>query len=390
MLCAAHCTVDVYSSALGALQPLIVEQFRLSLSQAGVLGGCLILASYLTQPVFGWLADRFPSRHYAIFGPLIAGVGITSLGLAPNFIGLVALIAAAGLGMAMFHPQATSSVAEPGSPRSGEAMGYFIASGALGFSIGPTAMAWLAEAVTLPGLWIAVAPGALIALLLFWFYQPTRRRGATAHHASPPLTAAVRKAMVLLFLLVCIRSVIQVTYGHLLPLYFTREMGYSAVQANVIVSLYFAAGAIGGLFGGRMADRFGGRRVIEWSMLLSCPLLLVSFLTTGWLSLVSLIAGGFALLLTIPVNVMMAQNLAPEQRSTVSAFMMGFAWGITGILFVPGTAWLADRYSLHAALMGLTAFPLLGLLLARGLPAHRSPTSWTPAPIGPVDSSRLQ
>ncbi len=376
MLCAAHCVVDVYSSALGALQPLVVEHFRLTLSQAGLLGGVLILASYLTQPAFGILTDRWPWRYYVVAGPLIAGSCITCLGLASSFPVLVVLVAAAGLGMAMFHPQATASVAESGSGTAGQAMGLFIAAGALGFSIGPTSIVALAEAVTLSGLWIAAAPGAVIAALLLWFYRPRRKGHSGIRTAAAPLPAAVRRPMILLFFLVCIRSVIQVTYGHLLPLYFTRERAYTPVYANIVVSLYFAAGAIGGMFGGRMADRFGGRRVIQCSMLLSAPLLLLSFLTAGLVSIVSLVAGGFSLLLTIPVNVMMAQDLAPDRPSTVSAIMMGFAWGITGILFVPGTAWVADRVSLHTALMGLTAFPLLGLVLARQLPARVSRGSY--------------
>lgn len=337
-----------------------------------MLGGVLIIASYLTQPAFGVLADRAPSRYYAIVGPLIAGACITSLGLASNFSALIAMVSLAGLGMAMFHPQATASVAAPESANPGQAMGFFIAAGALGFSIGPTAIATLAEVVTLAGLWIATGPGAVIALLLLWFYHPNQKPHAGSTRAAEPLSPSARRAMALLFFLVCIRSVIQVTYGHLLPLYFTRELGYSPVQANIIVSLYFAAGAIGGMFGGRMADRFGGRRVIEYSMLLSAPLLLLSFVTTGFVSILSLVAGGFSLLLTIPVNVMMAQNLAPNRRSTVSAVMMGFAWGITGIIFVPGTAWVADQLSLHTSLMGLTAFPLLGLALARQLPLQNS------------------
>lgn len=347
---------------------MIVAQFQLSLAQAGLLGGALILASYIAQPAFGFLADRRTTRLYVVAGPLIAGLCISCLGLAPDFFSLAALVSTAGLGMAMFHPQATSSVAEPGSADSGRAMGFFIAAGALGFSIGPTAIAALAETVSLRGLWVAALPGAAIAILLFAYYRPALTVRPRQQMAVSGLTPATRKALLLLFLLVCIRSVIQVTYGHLLPLYFTRELGYSTVQANMIVSAYFAAGALGGMLGGHLADRLGGRRVIEWSMLLSGPLLLTSFLTSNAASIAALVAGGFFLLLTIPVNVMMAQNLAPARRGAVSSFMMGFAWGITGILFVPVTAWLAEQFSLHLALMGLTAFPLLGLALARRLP----------------------
>ena len=40
-----HFCVDVYSSALGILQPLLLDRFHLSLTQAGILGGTLVFSS---------------------------------------------------------------------------------------------------------------------------------------------------------------------------------------------------------------------------------------------------------------------------------------------------------------------------------------------------------
>jgi len=48
--------------------------------------------------------------------------------------------------------------------------------------------------------------------------------------------------------------------------------------------------------------------------------------------------------------------------------MMGFAWGLAGILFIPLTGLLADRFSMHYALAAWTVFPVLGFLLALRLP----------------------
>ena len=81
-----------------------------------------------------------------------------------------------------------------------------------------------------------------------------------------------------------------------------------------------------------------------------------------------LLAGGLVLLFTIPVNVVMAQELAPGQVGTVSALMMGFAWGMAGMLFVPLSGWAADLWSLHTALAALLVFPVAGFFLARLLP----------------------
>ena len=82
----------------------------------------------------------------------------------------------------------------------------------------------------------------------------------------------------------------------------------------------------------------------------------------------ALLAGGLILLFTIPVNVVMAQELVPSQTGTVSALMMGFAWGLAGLVFVPAAGWAGDVFSLHVVLFSLLVFPLIGLLPTRLLP----------------------
>jgi FSR family fosmidomycin resistance protein-like MFS transporter len=134
------------------------------------------------------------------------------------------------------------------------------------------------------------------------------------------------------------------------------------------MSAYLAAGAIGGFTGGHAADRFGGRSVILFSMAVSVPFLALFFFGQGLWSIVGLVLGGFILLFTIPVNVVMAQELVPSQAGTVSALMMGFAWGMAGIVFIPVVGYTADVFSLHSALASLIVFPVIGFLLTLKLP----------------------
>jgi FSR family fosmidomycin resistance protein-like MFS transporter len=145
-------------------------------------------------------------------------------------------------------------------------------------------------------------------------------------------------------------------------------LNLTQAAASYITSFYLLAGALGGFTGGNLADRFGGRRVILFSMLCSVPFLLLFVFTPGPLSVAGLIVGGAILLFTIPVNVMMGQALAPENGGTVSALMMGAAWGVAGIFFIPLTGWVSDHYSLQHAFAGLVVVPVAGYLLALKLP----------------------
>jgi FSR family fosmidomycin resistance protein-like MFS transporter len=156
---------------------------------------------------------------------------------------------------------------------------------------------------------------------------------------------------------------VQITFSALLPLYLHKERGFALSDASHVLSFYLVAGALGGFMGAQVAHRFGGKRVIQISFLGSFPMLVLFFLTTGWLSLLGLILGGLLLLFTVPVNVVMAQDLAPTQSGTVSALMMGAAWGMAGLIGIPIIGWLGDHYTLHIALESLLFAPVLGWIL---------------------------
>jgi FSR family fosmidomycin resistance protein-like MFS transporter len=171
-----------------------------------------------------------------------------------------------------------------------------------------------------------------------------------------------------LYLGVFFRSAVQVTLAQFLVLYLQRERNYSLGAAAYVLTAYLTAGALGGFIGGHLSDRFGAKRTILVSFAGSVPLMAVFFLTNSWWGVASLIIGGFVLLFTIPVNVIVAQQLVPSQAGTVSALLMGFAWGMSGMIFVPLTGWVSDHYSLHVALASLLIFPAAGYWLARRLP----------------------
>jgi hypothetical protein len=48
--------------------------------------------------------------------------------------------------------------------------------------------------------------------------------------------------------------------------------------------------------------------------------------------------------------------------------MMGFAWGMAGLIFIPLTGWAGDHFTLHHALAALNLFPVIGFFLALKLP----------------------
>ncbi|MBV6434440.1 MAG: Fosmidomycin resistance protein [Bryobacteraceae bacterium] len=365
---AGHFAVDLYSSALGVFQPLLASQVGINLTQAGVLGGVMVFAGSVMQPVYGILSDRFHSRLFSVLAPAIAGLFISALGLAPSYSLLLLLVFLGASAVASFHPQASVRAAAEVSGSRGKAMAFFISAGSLGFAIGPTYFSVMLERFGLSQSYWAAIPGVLVTLALLFAIPETHVPAHQRQRIDWGPLRAVWRPLFLLYMLVFLRSVVQISFTQFLPLYLSKERGFTFQSASLALTLYSTMGAIGGLTGGHLADRFGGRNVILYSMAGSVPFLLLFFEASGGLALAGLAFAGLILLSTNPVNIVMAQELAPGQSGTVSALMMGFAWGMAGIIFIPLAGLFADHYSLHQVLRSFVLFPALGFLLAFRLP----------------------
>jgi FSR family fosmidomycin resistance protein-like MFS transporter len=373
LFCLGHFLVDLYSGALGALQPLLQSRYGLNFTQAGILGGALVCSSSVMQPVYGLLSDRWHSRLFTVLAPAVAGIFISSLGRAPNYWWLVAMVWLGGAGIASFHPQAAANATAGIERNRSGAMAIFISSGTVGLACGPVFFSTLGErGLSLNSL--GAIPGVIFSLCLLALLPPLARRAQAHPKRRWDEIRAVWKPLTILYFLVFIRSIVQVTFTQFLPLYLHTQRRYSLSSASWTLSLYLIGGALGGLAGGRLADRFGGRLVIVASMIGSVPFLALFVFTTGAVSSTALFLGGLVLLFTIPVNVVMAQELLPAQAGTVSALMMGFAWGAAGLLFIPLTGWVSDVLSMQHAFAGLIAFPLIGFVLALKLPKPCAPS----------------
>ena len=369
LLSLGHLTTDLYSSAVATMQPVLGEVYGLSLAQAGLLGGMFMFASSVLQLPFGILSDRFSSRLFSAFGPLAAAVFLSSLAWAGGFPGLLALAFLGGTGVAAFHPQSTKDATRLAGARKGVGVALFITAGTFGLACGPPYFTFIVERLGFDRFAFAMAPAFLISGLLLWKLPASESLGAAAARRID--WEALRRhwrPLSLHYSLVVVRSIVQLGMGQFLTLYLVRERGMAIREASLVLALFFLAAATGSLCGGSLADRTGGKTVVALSMAGSAPLLAGFMMTTGWFSFVFLFLGGVCLLLTIPVNVVMAQDLVPSQRGIVSSLMMGFAWGMAGITFVPVIGWAADYAGLQAVLWVVALIPLLGVPLARRLP----------------------
>src|SRR5271154_7101338 len=161
-----HFFIDLYSGAMGAFQPVFVEKFHFTLTQAGILGGVMVFSGSFVQPAYGYLSARFHSRMFSALAPAVAGIFIAALGLASSFWMAAALIFAGGIGIASFHPQASARATRGILSHRGRWMAVFISSGTLGLAFGPMYFTAIIQWVGMERTYLGAIPGILVTLLL--------------------------------------------------------------------------------------------------------------------------------------------------------------------------------------------------------------------------------
>ena len=381
--------VDAYSNMYAPLLPLLMPRLGMSLKSAGTLMMVFQAASSLSQLLFGRMADRGHARALLIGGPLLAAVVLSLMGLVERQLTLAAVLVTGGLGIAAFHPPGAMVAHTAGHGRPGTAMSVFVTSGTIGFAVSPLLVAGAAGRYGLGATLWFLLPGAACALLFARAVPGLPLAPPKPHGGGLRALRPQARSLFLLYLLVVLRTVVSLSFATFVPVLLTRQ-GMSVGEAGAAMALYLFMSGIGGFWGGTLADRFGPRRVIVWSLLLSTPFLLAAPQTSGWTFALLLAGGGLFLQSTLPVNVSFGQALAPHSAATVSSLMMGVAWGSGGML-VPVTGWMADALGLPMTLTMLAVVPVGAAALATllppvpPLPMHVEPVEVNVPAIDPVD-----
>ena len=369
LLAGAHFLVDGFTNIFAPLLPLFIPQMGLSLAAAGTLQMCFMLANAVAQLGFGHVADRWRPRTLVILGPLIAVSTLPLIGLASNPWTLGAILVIGGLGAAAFHPPGAALVHRLGQARTGFAMSFYITGGSLGFALGPLLFAPFAERYGLRWTPVLMVPALAVLALVLPRVPPIDGVGDKGDLAGYRALLPYKRPLTLLYLIVVTRTLTALSFATFMPVMLTRR-GISLTDAGIAIGVYFLASSVGGFLGGPVADRWGPRIVILWSLVLAVPFLALAPMQTGWTFVALVSIGGFLLQSTLPVNVTFGQLIAPISAATVSSLMMGFAWG-TGGLSVPLVGMLADRIGIERTLVAMAFLPLISALLAVPLPAGR-------------------
>lgn len=359
-----HATVDTYMNLLSGLLPVLTVAYGLSYLLAGILAMIANLSSSLVQPALGRWFDRTNATWIMEAGIVVNCIGMSLIGISPNYVILMALVAITGFGHAAFHPPAYSTVMKLTSSSKGGATGIFLAAGNTGWFVGPILAGGL---ISLYGLWstILLLPfGLIVAALTYKTLVIPKETSASITQGGR--SATNKRHLSLLATIASLRSVATQSVIAFLPIYLIAS-GHTLFLSTALTSLWLAVAVLGQICGGYVSDRVGRRVVIAASLLIGSALFCGFLVTSGLLSMILLVFSGAFLYGSWSVIVVMSSEVASGNTGSVAGLMLGFTIGVGGVAAAIFGA-VADALGLTTAFYLAIAFPIAGGLLALLLP----------------------
>lgn len=369
----AHLLNDGAANYLPGILPALLVNLQQPVSMAGGLMFALIMVQSL-QPLAGRLADHLGGRNLILGGFCLSVMGGAILGFAPNLWAVIGVLAMIGIGNTLFHPQSLAAVRSLPGAKTGARMSFFLIGGEAGRGIWPSITSFLIVTYGMTALWLTVIPALLTFPFLFrWAPSLAKREETSARIA----WRSTLRPLLGLMIFGGVRSFS--IYGSVtfIPILWHLHGG-SLVAGASIISTLLVVGIIGNFAGGHIADRFGVHVPLTVAALVGGASIAAAP-TVGYGPMLWVLASiiGIALFCSMPMIVLVAQNVFAESRAMGSGLAIGAsnAIGATALFAV---SLLSTRIGVAPLLYIVAGTSLLTLVAALLLPREGTLRTATP------------
>lgn len=361
-----HLCADLNQGVLAAILPFLVAAYHYDYTTAALLVMVSNLVGSIIQPLFGYLADKSNKPYRMTIGVLLAGGGMALTGWLSNFVFLCMAVVISGIGVAMFHPQAAQVVnRQARTGAKGVSIGIFSFGGNLGFTLGPIFATSVMALFGLKGTLIFVAPALIFALVATFSSHRLRvekeqsENPEEACHGTDHWGEFIKLSALIVF-----RSIIFAGISTFMVLYFIEALDLSKTTGNSLLSLYYASAAFAAIFGGRLADLFGQKRVLTFSLFILTPSLFLFLWTQQFVWLCCMVVFlGLGISLGYSPMILLGQQYLPNHIGFASGITLGISVSLGGIM-APLLGKIGDLYGLSTTFHLLAFLSLLPLLLS--------------------------
>lgn len=364
----AHLLHDIYTSFLNTILPLLIEKFGISLTLASLLSLIQRIPSLL-NPLIGIVADRSAVRYYIIFTPAVTAIGMSLLGVAPNYTILALLLFLVGISSSLFHVPAPTLTKSVSGNRIGQGMSFYMLGGEGARTLGPLIIVGAVELWALEGTWKLI-PFAIIATIFLYFIlrdvevkkapKPKSKKGENA--AIWKYTKELKPVLIAITGITFFRAMMKSALTAFLTTYITGQ-GETFSYAGISLAIFQFAGAVSVMIAGTYSDRIGRISMLKIAAFAS-PVFMWLFVFSGEIMVIPvLLLLGLSIFATTPVLLAFLQEVGKDRPSYVNGIYMtiSFAVGAVAVLLVGifGDMWGLEKTFEITSYIGIGAVPFV-------------------------------
>jgi MFS family permease len=367
---AAHWVSHFHMLVLAMLFPFLKEQLGVGYIELGFVLTVFAVVSGLTQAPLGYVVDHIGARKILLAGLCLGGLALITPGLHLSYPWLIASAVLLGIANSVYHPADYAILAAHiDEVRMGRAFSIHTFAGFLGGAVAPAIVAAL---VTIAGgrgaLIVCGAVGPLVAVLLVLIGIPD---AAANKHKTPgeraPGQNIITPALIVLtmfFMLLGLSNAGIASFGVVALM---SGYGTSFSTANIALTAFLGASAIGVLAGGFLADRtrrhgqvaagcfaVNAAIVLVIATVALSPLLLTAAMTTA----------GFLGGVIAPSRDMLVRNAAPAGAAGRAFGIVSTGFNFSGIAAPLLFGWIMDENAPRWVFGVSALFMLLTVVLA--------------------------
>ncbi len=386
LISVGHALTHWYPATFYLLLPLIGKELGLTYTEIGFILTVQHIVGAIANLPGGAVVDAYGKKGYLLTLALIwIGVPYAVMSMAHSYWVLLVCMALVGIGNNIWHPAAIPMLAYRYPDRKGFVLSVHGMFGNLGEALAPlvigallTWYSWRTVVV------VNVVPGILMAAMILIMLGALN--AAKDSHADDINAKAVEpwsakryfadfaslfrnKELMLVSFSAMFRTLTQVGLLTFLPLYLAYEMGYNPFLVGVCMAVLQIAGFAASPVAGHLSDKWGRRRVVMSSMLLSGVTILGMALAGNsiWFVVFVGLVGSFLYAMRSVLQAW-AVEATPKHLAGTG---VGLQFGITAIggVIAPSLFGIvADAYGLQATFYGLAIAIVLGNFMVMFVP----------------------